>query len=138
MKVQGFIVIQETNLKEISNKRNNCGRTKSRVKRYTLPFKSIRQQTLQKRSCRKDRQRLFLNTWAGQIFDAGFNWVLEDGHDELKKGFQMTDAGAPEWGKFEFIVHAQKKRMNSTVTLILFETSAMDGSRQHELPIALY
>ena len=53
----------------------------------------------------------FLIHGRGQIFEANFNWVLEDGHDEFKKGFQMTDAGAPEWGKFEFIVHAQKKTM---------------------------
>ncbi len=73
----------------------------------------------------------------GQIFEANFNWVLEDGHDELKKGYQMTDAGAPEWGSFDFIIDVERKRENSTVTLILFETSAEDGSRQHELPIVL-
>ena len=73
----------------------------------------------------------------GQIFEASFNWIVEDGHEELKKGFQTTDAGAPEWGKFEFTIDVQKKRENSTLTLILFESSAMDGSRQHELPIVL-
>ena len=73
----------------------------------------------------------------GQIFEASFNWIVEDGHEELKKGFQTTDAGAPEWGKFEFTIDVQKKRENSTLTLILFESSAMDGSRQYELPIVL-
>ncbi len=73
----------------------------------------------------------------GQIFEASFNWIVEDGHDELYKGFQMTEAGAPEWGKFEFTIDAKKKRENSTLILILFESSAMDGSRQYELPIAL-
>ena len=29
-------------------------------------------------------------------------------------------------------------RPNSTLTLILFETSAEDGSRQYELPLVLY
>ena len=52
-------------------------------------------------------------------------------------GELARDAGAPEWGKFNFILHAPKKRENSTLTLILFEISAKDGSRQHELPIAL-
>ena len=80
----------------------------------------------------------FLVRGQGQIFEATFNWVLEDGHDELQKGFQMTDAGAPEWGKFNFIIKSQKKRKNSTLTLIIFETSAKDGSRQYELPIVLY
>src|SRR5687768_4836965 len=26
----------------------------------------------------------------GQIFEANFNWVVEDGHDELKRGYTMT------------------------------------------------
>jgi len=79
----------------------------------------------------------FLVKGKAQIFEANFSWVLEDGHYEILKGNQMTDAGAPEWGKFEFIIYAQKRRKNSTLTLILFESSAMDGSRQHELPITL-
>jgi len=83
----------------------------------------------------KDR---FLIRGEGQIFEANFNWIVEDGHEELKRGFQMTDAGAPEWGKFEFEINAPKKRENSTLTLILFESSPKDGSRQYELPIFLY
>ena len=74
----------------------------------------------------------------GQIFEASFNWIIEDGHDELKKGAEMTDAGAPEWGKFDFTIDVAKNRENSTLTLILFEISAKDGSRQHELPIVLF
>lgn len=74
----------------------------------------------------------------GQIFEANFNWIVEDGHDVLKEGYEMTDAGAPEWGKFNFIVDVNKNRENSTLTLILFEISAEDGTRQHELPIVLF
>ena len=74
----------------------------------------------------------------GQIFEANFNWIIEDGHDELKTGFQTTDAGAPEWGNFDFTITVQKKRENSKLTLVLFESSAKDGSRQHELPIVLF
>jgi hypothetical protein len=73
-----------------------------------------------------------------QLFEANLSWVVEDGHEELKKGFQMTDAGAPEWGKFDFIIEVKKKRENSTLTLILFESSAKDGSRQYELPMPLF
>ncbi len=79
----------------------------------------------------------FLVRGQGQIFEANFGWVVEDGHNELKKGHQMTDAGAPAWGKFEFTITVKKERENSTLTLILFETSAKDGSRQFELPMAL-
>lgn len=74
----------------------------------------------------------------GQIFEANFNWIIEDGHKELKKGFQMTDAGAPEWGNFDFTIAVQKKRENSKLTLVLFESSAKDGSRQYELQIVLF
>ncbi|MDB5190838.1 MAG: sporulation protein [Segetibacter sp.] len=74
----------------------------------------------------------------GQIFEGQFSWVIEDGHEEIQKGFAMTDNGPPEWGKFGFVVDAQKKRPNSTLHLILFEISANDGSRQHQLPIMLY
>ncbi len=73
----------------------------------------------------------------GQIFEASFSWVVEDGHNEIKKGFSTTDAGAPEWGDFNFYVDVKKQRENSTLTLILFESSAKDGSRQHELSIPL-
>ncbi len=83
-------------------------------------------------------QDTFLVRGQGQIFEANFNWIVEDGHEELKKGFQMTDAGAPEWGKFEFAINVYKKRKNSTLTLILFESSPKDGSREYELPIPLY
>lgn len=74
----------------------------------------------------------------GQIFEASFNWIIEDGHYELKSGFQATDAGAPEWGNFDFTITVQKKRENSKLTLVLFESSAKDGSRQYELPIVLF
>lgn len=80
----------------------------------------------------------FLVRGQGQIFEANFNWIVEDGHEELKKGFQMTDAGAPEWGKFEFAINVHKKRKNSTLMLVLFESSPKDGSREYELPIPLY
>jgi len=72
-----------------------------------------------------------------QVFEATFSWVIEDGHNELKKGFEMTNAGAPEWGKFDFIIEIFKKNDNSTLNIILFEISAKDGSRQYELPIPL-
>jgi hypothetical protein len=73
----------------------------------------------------------------GQIFEANFGWVVEDGQKEIKKGYQMTDAGAPEWGRFDFTIEVEKPRSDATLTLTLFETSANDGSRQHELPILL-
>ena len=102
------------------------------------PVKTYSNKRFKEVSAEKIGKDSFLIRGRGQIFEANFSWVVEDGHNELKKGFEMTDAGAPEWGKFKFIVRAQKQRTNSTLTLILFETSAMDGSRQYELPVMLY
>ena len=102
-----------------------------------LPGKSYSNARFKDVIVKKVESHKFTIEGKGQIFEANFSWVVEDGHEELQQGFQMTDAGAPEWGKFKFTIEAQKKRPNSTLTLILFESSAKDGSRQHELPIAL-
>lgn len=72
-----------------------------------------------------------------RVFEAAFSWVVEDGHNELKSGHEMTDAGAPAWGNFSFTVAVVKARPNSTLILILFEASARDGSRQSEMMIPL-
>lgn len=80
----------------------------------------------------------FRITGKAQLFEAAYSWVVEDGHEELAKGFGTTDAGAPEWGNFSFNIDVVKKTENSTLHLILFEASAEDGSRQHELPVLLY
>lgn len=87
---------------------------------------------------KKTGEHEFLVEGKGQIFEANFNWVIEDGHEELKQGHNTTDAGAPAWGNFSFVVDAPKKRANSTLHLVLFEISAKDGSRQHQLPLLLY
>ena len=86
----------------------------------------------------KTGEHTFLITGKGQIFEANFSWVVEDGHNELLKGYQMTDAGAPAWGNFSFTIEVQKEKENSTLMLILFESSPKDGSRQYELPLVLY
>jgi hypothetical protein len=80
----------------------------------------------------------FLIKGKAQVFEAAFGWVVEDGHNELKTGHVMTDAGAPAWGSFSFTINVAKQRENSALHLILFEASAKDGSRQHELPVPLY
>ena len=80
----------------------------------------------------------FLIKGKGQIFEANFGWVIEDGHDELQTGHQTTDGRAPEWGSFTFTVNVPKKDLNSTFHIILFEVSTKDGSREYELPVLLY
>ncbi len=76
-------------------------------------------------------------TGTAQVFEATLSYVVEDGHYELAKGFTTTDAGAPEFGNFEFTVNVEKNQPNSTLMLILFESSPKDGGRTHELYIPL-
>lgn len=71
-----------------------------------------------------------------RVFEAAFSWVLEDGHNLLAEGHEMTDAGAPAWGRFKFDVsfeHATQPHM----MLILYVSSAKDGSAEHQLVIPL-
>lgn len=103
----------------------------------SVPINSYSNTRFREVTIEKDGKHKYSIQGKGQIFEANFGWVVEDGHEELQKGFQMTDAGAPEWGKFNFSIEVQKKRPNSTLILILFESSAKDGSRQYELPIVL-
>ncbi len=86
---------------------------------------------------RKDKNT-FLVEGKAQLFEATYSWVIEDGHRELKEGYGTAEAGAPAWGNFSFTVEAEKKEPNTVLHLILFESSAKDGSRQHELMIPLY
>ena len=79
----------------------------------------------------------YLITGEGQIFEASFSWIIEDGHNELASGYATTDAGAPEWGKFSFSVKPPARKPNTSLHLVIFETSAKDGSRQYELPLPL-
>ena len=80
----------------------------------------------------------FLIEGQAQVFEASFSWIVEDGHEEIMQGHNTTDAGAPAWGNFSFTITATKERANSTLHIVLFEASAKDGSRQHQLPIPLY
>lgn len=71
-----------------------------------------------------------------QVFEAALSWVVEDGHNEISSGHTTTSAGAPEWGKFDFVIEVNAPP-NTAPHLLLFENSAKDGSRQYELPIPL-
>jgi len=104
----------------------------------TTPTKVYNNDRFKEVTVEQVEESKFIIRGKGQIFEANFNWVVEDGHNELLEGFEMTSAGAPEWGDFQFTVEAKKIRPNSTLMLFLFEISAKDGSRQYQLPIKLY
>lgn len=72
-----------------------------------------------------------------RVFEATINWSVEDGHFILADGFTTADIGAPEWGNFDFNVTVKPVDVSSSLILILFETSAKDGTHLHELTIKL-
>ncbi|CAJ1003712.1 Gmad2 immunoglobulin-like domain-containing protein [Brevibacillus aydinogluensis] len=72
-----------------------------------------------------------------RVFEGVVHYVVEDGHNELAAGVTQASAGAPEWGEFHFTLSVKKENPNTSLTLILFEESAKDGSRVMELPIPL-
>src|SRR5438045_2428758 len=71
----------------------------------TIP-KTYSNQRFKEVTIKKTGEHSFLVKGKGQIFEASFSWVIEDGHEELQQGHAMTDAGAPEWGNFSFTVNA--------------------------------
>jgi hypothetical protein len=81
---------------------------------------------------------VFIIRGKARVFEAQFSYVIEDGHDELRAGSGHTDAGAPAWGKFRVPIYIRKIDPNSTLTLVLFEASPKDGSRQGELAVPLF
>ncbi len=104
----------------------------------TVTSKNYTNQRFRNVQVKKTGEHTFVISGQAQVFEAAFSWVVEDGHNELKQGHEMTHAGAPAWGNFKFTVDVQKQNPNSTLHLILFEASAKDGSRQHQLAIPLY
>lgn len=72
-----------------------------------------------------------------RVFEAVLHYVVEDGHNELTQGFVQASTAAPDWGDFTHTLKVKKAEPNSTLTLILFETSMKDGSRRMELIIPL-
>jgi hypothetical protein len=72
-----------------------------------------------------------------RVFEGVVHYVVEDGHNELAAGFTQASAGGPEWGDFQFTLSVKKENPNTSLTLILFEESAKDGSRTMELPVPL-
>lgn len=86
---------------------------------------------------RKTAEDTYEVTGQARVFEATLNYVVEDGHNELAEGHATASKGAPEWGDFTFTVTVKKERPNSTLTLILFEESPKDGSRQYQLFIPL-
>ncbi len=69
-----------------------------------------------------------------RVWEATVQYEFEDGHFILNKGFTTATKGAPEWGDFEIAIDLENA-VGGSARVVLFEASAKDGSRLHELII---
>ncbi|MCT8139207.1 GerMN domain-containing protein [Anaerobacillus sp. CMMVII] len=69
-----------------------------------------------------------------RVYEGTIMYEFEDGHFILAEGFTTASEGAPGWGEFEIIIELDEVSKYSG-TVILYEESANDGSRRHELKI---
>ena len=71
-----------------------------------------------------------------RVFEATIQYEFEDGHYLFDKGFVTASEGAPGWGEFEIVLDLEGvSNYYGTGTVILYEESAKDGSRLHEIHI---
>lgn len=76
----------------------------------------------------------FIVRGQARTFEANVLYEFEDGHYILDQGFVTASQGAPEWGDFEITIRFDELTSDHG-TIILFEESAKDGERIHELMI---
>ena len=69
-----------------------------------------------------------------RVFEATIQYEFEDGHFLFDKGFVTASDGAPGWGEFEIVLDLDELP-TGTARVILYEESAKDGSRLHEIHI---
>lgn len=70
-------------------------------------------------------------TGVGRLFEATADWALYDDDGlPLAEGFTMASEGGPGWGTFDFTISYEVDR-SQLGTLMMWEESAEDGSRQH-------
>lgn len=73
-----------------------------------------------------------------RVFEATIQYEFEDGHYLFDKGFVTASEGAPGWGEFEIVLDLDDvSNYYGTGTVILYEESAKDGSRLHEIHITV-
>jgi hypothetical protein len=82
----------------------------------------------------------FVLAGTASVFEANVNWELIDAHDKVAlDGFVTASAGAPERGTFRTVVKLAGVKPGN-YELHVFERSAKDGSRRHDVlvPLTVY
>ena len=64
-----------------------------------------------------------------RIFEATLSYAVYEKGKQLYEGFHTASAGAPEWGSFDFNIALPSSSGDPETYIIVFESSAKDGSR---------
>ncbi len=75
-----------------------------------------------------------------RVFEATIQYEFEDGHYLFEEGFVTAKEGAPSWGEFEVVIELEEFKVANNTGIgrvILFEESAKDGSRLHEIHVPI-
>lgn len=78
-------------------------------------------------------------TGEASVWEASFMYAVSDGHDYLVEDFTTASNGAPSWGEFSIDISIPEEQLpvNGTLSIEIWEESAKDGSRLHELSLPL-
>lgn len=71
------------------------------------------------------------------VFEATVQYSFEDGHFIIDSGFTTASEGGPGWGEFEIIIDLTGVETGD-YRVVLYESSAQDGSILHELIIPVH
>ena len=64
-----------------------------------------------------------------RIFEANLSYAVYEKGKQVREGFHTASAGAPEWGDFDFNIASPRSSGDTGTYIIIFESSAKDGSR---------
>lgn len=68
-------------------------------------------------------------TGKARIFEATLSYAIYENGKQVYQGFHTASAGAPEWGNFDFNIAIPRSAGDTEAYLMLYESSAKDGSR---------
>lgn len=64
-----------------------------------------------------------------RIFEANLSYAVYEQGKLMYENFHTTSAGAPEWGEFDFNIKVPAPSTDTGTYVMVYESSAKDGSR---------
>lgn len=128
-----FVVAAEVNGQKVEVKQLTA------IESFTIPQK-LAENNAFKNIVISGENGEYLVTGEARVFEGSFFYRVEDGHDVLIDETIVNELeGAPAWSPFtlKLSLSEDKLPINGTITLLLYEKSANDGSITNEFSKAL-